>query len=272
MLFRSQIDAVKAQIQQTNSSLRGNEANLQYTRIHAPMSGTVVSLGAKQGQTLNANQSAPVVLRIADLSTMTVDAQVSEADVPKLALGMEVYFTTIGNQAKRWYGKLRQLNPTPQVVNNVVLYDALFEVPNADRALMTQMTAQVFFVTAQAKDAVLVPLAALRPERKGREPGQGQGARRAAASGSAAPSVAAPAIDPRSQFANGRAIVTVVHNGGTVQEREIRVGAMNRVSAQVLSGLQPGEQVVAGVRAAVPAGRSAAAASNASTPRFPPRL
>ncbi len=153
----AQIEALRAQIQQTESTLRGDEANLGYTRIFAPMSGTVVSQNAKEGQTLNANQQAPIVLRIADLSTMTVQTQVSEADVSKLRVGMEVYFTTLGAQERRWYGRLRQINPTPTAVNNVVLYDALFDVPNANRQLMTQMTAQVFFVVASAKDAVLVP-------------------------------------------------------------------------------------------------------------------
>ena len=78
-------------MQQTASTLRGDEANLGYTKIYAPIAGTVVSQAAKEGQTLNANQQAPIVLRIADLSTMTVQAQVSEADVSKLRIGMEVY-------------------------------------------------------------------------------------------------------------------------------------------------------------------------------------
>jgi macrolide-specific efflux system membrane fusion protein len=158
---RAQVEALKAQIQQTRSTLRGDEANLAYTKIYAPMAGTVVSQAAKEGQTLNANQSAPIVVRVADLSTMTVQTQVSEADVSRLRVGMPVYFTTLGDPNKRWHGKLRQINPTPEVVNNVVLYNALFDVPNPDGALMTQMTAQVFFVVAQAKDAVLVPLTAL---------------------------------------------------------------------------------------------------------------
>ena len=76
---------------------------------------------------------------------------------------MDVYFTTLGGNNRRHYGKLRQIPPTPTVVNNVVLYDALFEVENPDQVLMTQMTAQVFFVAASAKDAVLVPIAALQP-------------------------------------------------------------------------------------------------------------
>jgi len=160
---KAQINVLKAQIEQTRSSLRGNEANLGYTKIYAPMAGTVVSISAKQGQTLNANQQAPIILRIADLSTMTVQSQVSEADVSRLKLGMEVYFTTLGSQGKRWNGTLRQVNPTPEIVNNVVLYNALFDVENRDGALMTQMTAQIFFVTAQAKNVVQVPVGALRP-------------------------------------------------------------------------------------------------------------
>src|SRR5262249_26227061 len=134
-------------------------------KIYAPMSGTAVAQSAKQGQTLNANQQAPIIVRIADLTTMTVQSHVSEADVSSLKPGMPVYFTTLGNGSKRWYGKLRQIIPTPETVNNVVLYDALFDVDNRDGALMTQMTAQVFFVSAQAKTAVQVPVGALRAAR-----------------------------------------------------------------------------------------------------------
>src|ERR1019366_3972252 len=167
----AQGNSIKAQIQQTESTLRGDEANLGYTKIYAPIAGTVVSQTAKQGQTLNANQQAPIVMRIADLATMTVYAQVSEADVPKLHVGMDVYFTTLAGDNRRFYGKLRQISPTPTVLNNVVLYDALFEVANPDQVLMTQMTAQVFFVAASAKNALLVPLSALRPVARTAVPG-----------------------------------------------------------------------------------------------------
>jgi macrolide-specific efflux system membrane fusion protein len=125
------------------------------------MTGTVVSLTAQQGQTLNATQTAPIILRIADLATMTVWTQVSEADVPRLKPGMGPYFTTLGDQSQKWHGKLLQIQPTPDVVNNVVLYPALFDVANPDGKLMTQMSAQVFFVVAAVKNAVTVPVAAL---------------------------------------------------------------------------------------------------------------
>jgi len=292
---KAQIGVLNAQLEQTRSTLRGDEANLNYTKIYAPMSGTVVSLSAKQGQTLNANQQAPVVLRIADLSTMTVQSQVSEADVSKLRVGQDVYFTTLGSDAKRWYGKLRQINPTPDVVNNVVLYNALFDVENPDRALMTQMTAQVFFVTAQAKDAVQVPVSALRPVRRADGSGKGGGSGR----GSGKPRAEAPTqgdtaaaaatdkprqrsqsargsdVDPRERYAGGRAMVRVVKADGTTEDREVKVGVISRVSAQILSGLEPGETVVTGSATAKPAssaGNASKGGSNSNGPRMQPRI
>lgn len=166
----AQLKALQAQIQQTEYSLRVEEANLAYARIYAPMDGTVVSLTSRQGQTLNANQQAPTIMRIADLSTMTVQTQVSEADIGKLSLGMPVYFTTLGGQDYRWYSKLDRIEPTPTVSSNVVLYNALFDVSNESRVLMTQMSTQVFFITSQAKDVLLIPASALNF--KPRKPGE----------------------------------------------------------------------------------------------------
>lgn len=279
----AQVDAIRAQIKQTESTLRGDEANLGYTKIYAPIAGTVVSQAAKQGQTLNANQQAPIVMRIADLATMTVQAQVSEADVPKLQIGMDVYFTTLGGDTRRYYGKLRQIPPTPNVVNNVVLYDALFDVKNPNQALMTQMTAQVFFVIASAKDTVLVPLAALRPvaaegrsrgpRASGSGPGKGDGAARKGG-GERAPGIGpnvgaqrASGADARSQYAKGRALVRVVGADGEIADREVKVGVMNRVSAQIVSGLEPGEMVVIGTRA--PAVAPKAQSGSSLTPSTP---
>jgi macrolide-specific efflux system membrane fusion protein len=229
---KAQIDALRAQMQQVRSTLRGDQASLSYTKIHAPMAGTVVTQAAKAGQTLNANQSAPIVLRIADLSTMTVQTQVSEADVSRLRVGMPVYFTTLGGEDKRWHGTLRQVNPTPEVVNNVVLYNALFDVPNTDGELMTQMTAQVFFLVAQAKDALVVPAAAVRRDKDGTS-------------------------------------VRVQTDDGGFEARAVELGLVTRVAAEVRSGLEPGERVAV---AAATAQRSARAASAAATPRMGPRL
>ncbi|HEY5290679.1 MAG TPA: efflux RND transporter periplasmic adaptor subunit [Burkholderiales bacterium] len=269
----AQLDAFRAQMKQTESTLHGDEANLGYTKIYAPMAGTVVSQTAKQGQTLNANQQAPIIMRIADLSTMTVEAQVSEADVPKLRIGMDVYFTTLGGDNRRFYGKLRQIPPTPTVVNNVVLYDALFDVANPDQVLMTQMTAQVFFVASSARDAVLVPLTALRPVAAEGPPSGPRLPAVGTADGKGAVSTGgakrASGADPRNQFANGRALVSVVGADGKAAEREVKVGVMNRVSAQIIAGLEPGEKVVIGTRAPASAAPAPAQTSSSLVPGAP---
>lgn len=276
---QAQLEALRAQIEQIESTLRADEANLQYARILSPMAGTVVSITARQGQTLNTNQQAPVVMRIADLSTMTVQTQVSEADIGRLKLGMEAYFTTLGGSGKRWHGRLEKVEPTPTVTNNVVLYNALFDVPNPDGRLMTQMTAQVFFVVAQARDALLIPMAAL-----------GQGQARAPQAGSAAAPAAAPPAGTAQPAGNGgpgrgggmgmgqgqgrgltpgatgaaprQATVRVADARGALEERKVELGVSNRVQAQVLSGLAEGERVVSGLVVGNGAGR----------PQMTPRL
>src|SRR5690606_11419046 len=94
---QAQLLQTEAQIAGAQSQLQGDLTSLSYTRIYSPMSGTVISHSAVEGQTLNANQTAPVIMRIADLTVMTVSADVSEADVPRLKEGMPAYFTTLGN-------------------------------------------------------------------------------------------------------------------------------------------------------------------------------
>lgn len=206
----AQIQALEAQAKQTQSTLNGDLANLRYTKIYAPMTGTVVSITARRGQTLNANQTAPIVLRIADLDTMTVWTQVSEADVPKLKLGMAAHFTTLGQPGKRWSGKLRQILPTPDVVNNVVLYNALFDVANPGHELLPQMSAQVFFILGEARGVPVVPMAALKPMRGGR----------------------------------GQRFTARVMQDGVPVEREVEVGVVSRLVAEVKSGLAAGDEVV----------------------------
>lgn len=213
-ISEAKIDALKAQIAQTQATLDGDVANLGYTKIYAPMDGTVVSITAREGSTLNANQSAPIILRIADLQTMTVTAQVAEGDIPKVKVGTGAYFSTLGLPDRKWEGTVRQIEPTPTIVNDVVLYNVLIDVPNDDLTLMTNMTAQVFFRLGSAKDVLLVPTQALRP---GREGGQS---------------------------------VRVLTAGGKVETREVKTGLSNRTFTQVTDGLKEGERVVTGAAGA----------------------
>lgn len=270
---RAQIAALRAQIDQSQSTLKADEANLRYTKIYAPIAGTVVSLTAREGQTLVSSQQAPVILRIANLKTMTVSTQVSEADVPKVAVDMPVYFNTLGQPDRRWEGKVRQILPTPEVVNNVVLYNVLFDVENADGALKPQMSAQSFFVIARAENAVTVPMAALQPAARRPRPAQQASSPMDAVAATTAPeagargeksaragrpvSEASGAPRARQRPAERQAapgsrprprphLVRVLNAEGQVEERRVTVGVTNRVQAEILSGLEPGETVVVG--------------------------
>ena len=212
------VASLSAQMRQAAAAVDTAKANLGYTKITAPMAGEVVSITMLEGQTLNANQQAPTILRIADLSTMTVWAQVSEADIIRVKVGQDVYFTVLGGP-RRWSGKVRQILPSPELINNVVFYDVLFDIPNPERALDIQMTAQVFIVLAQAKGVLLVPAAAI---------------------GNAGEGTATT--------------VQVLKADGSVERRAIKIGIKSELSAEVTEGLQEKELVV--IRAIAPQGSS----------------
>lgn len=214
----ARIASTKAQIKASEATLAGNVANLGYTKIHAPMDGTVVSESAVEGQTVNASQSAPVIVRIADLQTMTVWAQVSEADIVRIQPDMPAYFTTLGNPERRWRGVVRQLMPTPEIINDVVLYNVLIDVDNSEQALMTDMTVQVFFVLGEAHGVPIAPLSALQAAGK-----------------------------------HHQAQVLTEHG---LEIRKVRIGVSNRTAAQIVDGLQPGETVVLGQTASASAAGS----------------
>jgi membrane fusion protein, macrolide-specific efflux system len=232
----AQIDALKAQIDGAQATLDGDVANLGYTKIYAPMAGTVVSQTALEGQTLNANQTAPTILRIADLDTVTVWAQVAEADVVKLKPGMPAYFTTLGLPERRWEGTVQQIQPTPTTTNDVVLYNVLIDVANTDHVLMTSMTAQVFFLLGQAKDVPVVPMAALTGHRKG---------------------------------ADTEYSVRMLTSNG-VQRHPVKVGLTNRTSAEILSGLAVGDQVIVGEASSSGSAQPANSANRRAGMRFSP--
>lgn len=245
----AQVESLKAQIKQNESSLTADEANLRYTKIYAPMDGTVVTLTARQGQTLVSSQQAPTILRIADLATMTVWAQVSEADVPKIRESMPVYFNTLGLPERRWTGKVRQILPTPETINSVILYNVLFDADNPDGVLKAQMSAQVYFLLARAEDALLIPASALQGSGKGKRPkenGDGTGKSGEGRKGAKADTAGGDAEAPR---ARKRSYTVKVMKDGQIEEREVQVGIVTRLQAQVLSGLQAGETVVTGIAA-----------------------
>ncbi|MFP5427706.1 MAG: efflux RND transporter periplasmic adaptor subunit [Gammaproteobacteria bacterium] len=228
---QARIDMYQAQIHQAQASMRSDEAELGYTRIYAPMDGTVVAVDAREGQTLNAQQQTPLILRIAKLSPMTVWAQVSEADIGKVKPGMTAYFTTLAGGKRRWTSTVRQILPIPPKpleqtsqgggspisassggsASQVVQYTVLLDVDNPDGALMAEMTTQVFFVAGHASQVLTAPLAAL-------DDSDGDGLR----------------------------LAQVLNRQGKIEQRQVRTGLSDRLRVQILDGLSEGEQLVIG--------------------------
>ena len=110
------------------------QVRLGYTRITAPMDGTVVSLPVQVGQTVIAVQITPVILTLADLDTITVRTKVPEADIQAIKVGQTARFSTLSGEGKRYEGKVRVIQPVPERAGNAVFYNVLFEVDNRDRA------------------------------------------------------------------------------------------------------------------------------------------
>jgi macrolide-specific efflux system membrane fusion protein len=219
--------ALDAQIRQAAIAVDKAKVDLGYTNIVAPMDGVVVGVVAKEGQTLNAVQSAPTVVKLARLDLMTVKAQISEADVIKVHPGQIVYFTILGDPERRFYARLRSVEPAPESVtsqatsataaatgsatNTAVYYDGLFDIPNPAGLLRTSMTAQVYVVLGEARRVASVPSAALGP-----------------------------------RGGDGRYLVQVMGAKGKIAPRRVLIGVNNNISAQVLDGLRLGEKVVVG--------------------------
>ncbi len=210
------VASLEAQIEEAQASLDTNQINLGYTKIYAPMDGIISDQIAREGQTLNANQTTPTVVQVANLDVMTIRAEIAEADVMRLKAGMESDFSTLGSLERKWKGTIRQILPTPEEVNDVVLYNALIDVENKDRQLMNGMSTQNTFIVGKAENVLIVPTKAL-----GRR------------------------VPARDDDAKGTAyVVRVMGADGAAQEREVYVGLVTRAKAEVKSGLREGEQVV----------------------------
>ena len=261
---QAQIDSINAQIEQSRLNLATTKEDLGYTRIVAPMDGTIVAIVTEEGQTVNANQTAPTIVKLAKLDTMTIKAQISEADVMKVEQGQTVYFTTLGNSDKKHYAKLRQVEPAPNSINTesnttsssssaAVYYNALFDVPNEDGKLRIDMTAQVYIVLAEAKNVLTIPAAAIqnkRPNKKERGTNSARSAEKNKDTDqpkSQRPQRLNLSDAEKALIAEGKAsiaTVRVLQADGSAQPQSVLVGLNNRVTAQVLKGLKQGDQVV----------------------------
>ncbi|MGE6390296.1 efflux RND transporter periplasmic adaptor subunit [Psychrobacter pacificensis] len=215
------INSQQAALRKSRTNVSTAEEDLSYTTIRAPISGTVVSITTEQGTTVNANQTAPTLVTLADLSTVRINAQISEADVINVSAGMPAYFNIIGNPDKQYDATLTAIEPAPEQISSTsstdaaIYYIGYVEVPNPDRLFRIDMTAQIYIIVNEAKNTLLVPSTVIQ-EKRAKEKGKST---------------------------TGK-FVRVLKDDGTVEERTVEVGIDNRVNAQILSGLKEGEEVI----------------------------
>ena len=224
-VYHAEIDQLRAQRVSAEVNVGTARNALERTRITAPIDGTVVAVLVREGQSLVASQQAPTLVKLADLETMLVKTEISEADVMNVRPGQNVTFTTLGG-GRPFRAKVREIEPAPTEIetsdtissSNAIYYNGLLEVANPEGKLRIGMTAQVQIELGRADGVLLVPASALRRER-------------------------------------GKTHV-MVWDGQSSQRREVVAGLDDKVMVEIREGLSEGEKVETGTQAN--AGRSGA--------------
>jgi macrolide-specific efflux system membrane fusion protein len=217
----AQLKVNDAQIVQAQMELETAKANLGFTRIVAPIDGEVLGIVTKEGQTIVSSQTVPTILVLADVDTMTVHTRISETDILKVHVGQPLWFYVVADPKQRYESVMGSIQEAPNEAlqednassssnqqASAVYYSGVFAIANGKRLLRTSMTAQVFIITEQAKNALRVPVAAFG-EQRGKDRYQVQ-----------------------------------VMNGNQLESRWVRIGLNDRQFAEVKEGLKEGDRVV----------------------------
>jgi HlyD family secretion protein len=246
------VDVAKASLEQAQASMNQARINLEYTNIYSPIDGTVISRSVDVGQTVAASLSAPTLFTIAeDLRKMQVNTNVAEGDVGRLEPGMGAYFTVDAFPGQRFRGKISQIRNAAQTLQNVVTYDAVIDVDNADLKLRPGMTANVTVIYAQRPDVLAVPNAALRFRPPPEALGSSSAAPSAPGSAASAPTgrtrrgdrdAGAPSADGAP--VNDSRTVWVLRNGHA-ESATIKTGLTDGTVTEIVEGdLKEGDQVI----------------------------
>jgi HlyD family secretion protein len=245
----------EAMVKIKQASLNNAMVNLNYCKIVAPVDGVVISRAVELGQTVASSFNTPTIFQIAnDLTKMQIDSSVAEADVGGVVEGQEVAFRVDAYPDRIFHGEVTQVRNSPTTVNNVVTYDCVIGVTNADYKLKPGMTANVEITVAQRENALTIPNGALRfrlPEN-------------AVVLTNTVATQTAPATNtgnfaggPGGHRGGGRGrgerpvshTVYVLQGEGKdakLQAVQIKTGISDGISTEVVSGLDEGAQVVTG--------------------------
>ncbi len=223
---KASLKEMESQVLQQQIQVDTAETNLGYTKIVAPLDGTIVSVPVKAGQTVNANQTTPTIAQIADLSDMEIKIEVSEGDIPFIKEGMRLRYTLLSDPDTIYRTKISSIDPGDTTLSDstgsssslsssssssasAVYYYAKARVPNPDGVLRLSMTTQNVIEIDYAENVLLLPSLVVQSDGRG-----------------------------------GHS-VRVLLDGGKVEERKVETGISNNVMTEIRSGLTEGEKVVA---------------------------
>ncbi|WP_308566008.1 efflux RND transporter periplasmic adaptor subunit [uncultured Haemophilus sp.] len=222
---KAEMEAIEANIKQAEIEVNTAETNVGYTKITAPMDGTVVSVPVSEGQTVNANQTTPTIVTIADLSKMKIKPEISEGDITKVKAGQEVSFTILSDSQTVYHSVIDSVDPANTTTSDssstssstsssssssttsAIYYYANVLIDNPDRTLRIGMTTENNIKIANAKDVLLVSNMAI-------------------------------------QKRDGKSFVNVLNDKNQPEQREVETGVQNDFQSEIKSGLNEGEKVI----------------------------
>ncbi len=234
---RANLEDVKSQIQVAEIAVNTAKTNLGYTKITSPIDGIIVSIPVSEGQTVNANQSSPTIVQVADLSKALIKLEIAEGDIAQVKADQAVSFNTLAEPNRRYQGKIKSIDPalTTLTDNNyteesgnstAVYYYANVIVDNPEMSLRIGMTTQGKVVISEKKNVLLVPTTAIKKQGKEK-------------------------------------IIQVLENGKSV-ERTVQTGLADSQYTEIISGLNEGEKVITAQRSA----NEQVSSNNMRMPRF----
>jgi len=231
----------EAMVQVKRASVELAKANLQYCTIYSPVGGMVISRNVDVGQTVAASLNAPTLFVIAnDLTKMQIDANVAESDVGGVEEGQKVDFTVDAFPNRTFHGTVVQVRNSPITVQNVVTYDTVIGVNNADLKLKPGMTANVSIIVAERTNVLRVANAALRfrpPE------ATTNALPRAATAGSGTPGSGAPSGQHGKGEHRQTRTIYVLKNG-KAEPVQVKTGITDGINTEITTGVNENDNVI----------------------------
>ena len=222
---KAEMEVIEANIKQAEIEVNTAETNVGYTKITAPMDGTVISVPVSEGQTVNANQTTPTIVTIADLSKMKIKPEISEGDITKVKAGQEVSFTILSDSQTVYHSVIDSVDPANTTITDssstssstnssssssttsAIYYYANVLIDNPDRTLRIGMTTENNIKIANAKDVLLISNMAI-------------------------------------QKRDGKSVVNILNDKNQPEQREVETGVQNDFHTEIKSGLNEGEKVI----------------------------